>query len=95
MSEVQADAAPSSTEPAAGAIPAGQAVDPATIPPPPPVDNDHVAEGCEPFPEATAAAEPVSEAHGYLDDIEAAVSRVGGDLWTQVRELVAKVRDFI
>lgn len=98
MSDVQTEgAAPASTPPAD----IGQAVGvtdgstPGTTAPEgqPPVDNDHVAEGAEQFPTpATAEVHPANE---HLDEIDALASHWGGDVWNEVRNLVAKVRSLL
>jgi hypothetical protein len=83
MSDVQTEAAAPAETPVAA--------DPAVaVPPQPPVDNDHVAEGAEQFPTpVTAADHPANE---HLDGIEAIASHWGGDVMVNLRELVAKVR---
>lgn len=95
MSDVQTEgAAPASTPPAD----IGQAVGvtdgsvPGTTAPEgqPPVDNAHVAEGAEQF--AAPVEHPANE---HLDEIDALASHWGGDVWNEVRNLVAKVRSLL
>lgn len=92
-----ADAQPSSSEPvaepaaeAAQAAPE-QAAEPAAEPAPeqPPVDNAHVAEGCEQF------AEPGHPALGPLQRIEDLAIQWGGDVMAQVRQLVGEARNLL
>jgi hypothetical protein len=89
MSDVQSEAAVESQQPAPVEGAPEVTGTPETVEQQPPVDNAHVAEGCEQFSSAAAAAHPADE---HLEEIDAIASRWGGDVMTQVRALVAKIR---
>lgn len=105
MSDVQADAAPASTEPAAPMTDAEviasnipPAAEPAQEPAqeaPPPVDNAHVAEGCEQFAEPAQTADAAHPATGALDRIEAIAVFWGGEVMAELRTLVSTVRGLL
>lgn len=90
MSEPQSE--PASTEPTPTTM-TPEEVAASNIPPdPPPVDNEHVADGATPFSDA---AEPEHAAMSPLARIEELAIRFGGDAMTEIRHLVAEVRSLL